>query len=344
MPPRGRPKAELTLSDAERRTLQGWSAQPGRADRRALRARIVLASAAGLTNTDVADGLDVTSRTVGKWRARFVRHRLSGLADDPRPGAGRRITPAQIEAVLVRTSQTAPPSGADQWSTRSMADAVGLNQTAVSRIWRAAGLGHQPLPTWRLFQDPEIGARIRQLAGLRLTGTERIVALALERRPTQSITGCDPGERAALDRRRDDLLAALRAIPLARSGPAPDGPDPGLLRFLIGLDTRVPPDQEVHVALCGGRPTVENPAVRDWAAARPRFHLHPVPVPDTWQRLAERSLARLARRGALAGTAGLAASLPGRARAGETDPEPYVWFAPSSGEGWRRVPARASVC
>ena len=70
--------------------------------------------------------------TVGKWRTRFAAKRLDGLIDEPRPGQPRKITDEIVEPVIVATLETHPPDGSTQWSTRSMAAKVGLNQTAVS--------------------------------------------------------------------------------------------------------------------------------------------------------------------------------------------------------------------
>jgi transposase len=111
MPRTGRPKAELVLSDVERRTLLSWSRRATSAQALALRARIVLACAEGANNAEVAASLGVRPHTVGKWRARFVGNRLAGLSDEPRPGAARKITDEQVEAVIVRTLEGAPTNG-----------------------------------------------------------------------------------------------------------------------------------------------------------------------------------------------------------------------------------------
>jgi len=66
--------------------LQRWVRRPKSAQALALRAKIVLACAAGATNKDVAAEFSVTAQMVGKWRARFVAHRLAGLSDEDRPG------------------------------------------------------------------------------------------------------------------------------------------------------------------------------------------------------------------------------------------------------------------
>jgi transposase len=93
---------------------------------------LVLACAAGQSNTVVARELRLTKQTIGKWRTRFLRHRLDGLLDEPRPGAPRRITDGHVERVMRLTLETAPRD-ATHWSTRAMARRCGLSQTAVSR-------------------------------------------------------------------------------------------------------------------------------------------------------------------------------------------------------------------
>ena len=86
MAERGRPKTELVLSDDERATLERWARRPKSAQRLAMRCRIVLECASGISNLEVAAVLGVSPSTVGKWRSRFITERLDGLSDDPRPG------------------------------------------------------------------------------------------------------------------------------------------------------------------------------------------------------------------------------------------------------------------
>ena len=120
---RGRPKAQLVLSEPVRVHLVALTARRKTAQALALRARIVLGC---------AEGMD-------KWRARFVEHRLDGLLDAPRPGAPRTIDDTRIDALIAKTLESVP-AGATHWSTRTMARETGMTQTAVSRIWRAFGL------------------------------------------------------------------------------------------------------------------------------------------------------------------------------------------------------------
>lgn len=124
----------LTLTDEEQGQLEAW-ARRRRSGALALRARIVLACRHGRSNREVARRLKITTQTVGKWRARFVARRLAGLLDEPRCGAPRSISDALVEAVLAKTLHEQPPD-ATRWSSRRLANELGISQRAVLRIWR----------------------------------------------------------------------------------------------------------------------------------------------------------------------------------------------------------------
>jgi transposase len=143
----------IDLTDQERAQLEGWARRRSSAQALALRSRIVLLAADGLSNTEIAERLSITRPPVTKWRNRFAEHRLDGLTDEPRPGQPRKITDAQVEEVIVKTLETTPQD-ATHWSTRSMAAEVGLTQTAVHRIWKAFGLQPHRQQTWKLSKDP----------------------------------------------------------------------------------------------------------------------------------------------------------------------------------------------
>src|SRR6266545_2820400 len=132
-----------------------------------------------LSNVDASARLGVHATTVGKWRGRFVARRLEGLSDEPRPGVPRTITDEQVEQVIVKTLEETP-TDATHWSTRSMARATGMSQTAVSRIWRAFGLKPHLAETWKLSSDPQFTCKVRDLCGLYLNPPEAAVVLCVD--------------------------------------------------------------------------------------------------------------------------------------------------------------------
>src|SRR5882762_3458913 len=121
---------EVVLKGEEREVLERWARRPKSAQALALRCRIVLAAADGRFNEDIAAELACHPTTVGKWRKRFAELRLDGLHDEPRPGKPRTITDDDVERVIVKTLEE-QPVGATHWSTRSMAQATGMSQSAI---------------------------------------------------------------------------------------------------------------------------------------------------------------------------------------------------------------------
>ena len=171
--------AVVLLTDDERSQLESWARRPKSAQALAMRSRIVLASAEGANNVEVAQALGLERGTVRKWRNRFALYRLDGLLDEPRPGRPRTISDEQVEDVITRTLETTP-ANATHWSTRSMAAAVGLNQTAVSRIWRAFGLQPHRQESWKLSKDPQFVDKVKDVVGLYLNPPERAVVLCVD--------------------------------------------------------------------------------------------------------------------------------------------------------------------
>jgi transposase len=127
-----------------------------------MRARIILRASEGLTATAVAAEMRVCIQTVSKWWRRFDAQGLDGLLDEPRPGQPRKLSDAQIEQVIVRTLES-KPAAATHWSTRTMAQATGINQTAISRIWRAFSLAPHRAETFSLSKDPLFIDKVRDI-------------------------------------------------------------------------------------------------------------------------------------------------------------------------------------
>jgi len=159
----GRPKQALVLTDEERDRLQSLAHRARSQPALARRARVVLACAEGLNNKTVARKMRASLGMVGKWRARFLKARREGLYDEPRPGAPRKVSDAQVERVVIQTLESTP-RGETHWSTRDMAKATGLSRMTISRIWRAFGLQPHRTDTFKLSPDPLLIEKVRDKA------------------------------------------------------------------------------------------------------------------------------------------------------------------------------------
>src|ERR1700736_4465257 len=169
----------VVLSEEERGTLERWARRPSSAQALALRCRIVLACAEGGHNHEVAGRLGIHRHTVGRWRARFLAERLDGLHDEPRPGAPRQIGDDDVERVIVKTLEETP-AAATHWSTRSMAAATGMSQSAISRIWRAFGLKPHLSESFKLSPDPLFIEKVRDIVGLYLNPPDAALVLCVD--------------------------------------------------------------------------------------------------------------------------------------------------------------------
>lgn len=290
--------AELVVSLVEREELLRL-AKRARVNRNlAFRAKILL-GCIDATNSAVAHSLRTTNQTVGKWRKRFLVSRLDGLYDEPRVGAPRTISDDEVEAIIVKTLET-KPKGRTHWSTRSMAATVGMSHATIGRMWRTFGLKPHVSRSFKISDDPQFVAKIRDVVGLYMNPPEHAVVLsfdeksqiqALER--AQPILPMDIGnpERQTHNYLRHgtlDLFAALNVASgkvIAACKKQHRAKD--FTSFLNEIDQSVDPSLTIHVVL-DNLSAHKAPPVHRWLLLHPRFVLHFTPTYASWLNLVER--------------------------------------------------------
>ena len=336
----GRPKVALILTEDERQRLDSLAHRSRSAPQVARRARIILACADGTDSSVVARRLHVTPATVCKWRGRFIRQRLDGLYDDPRPGAARTVTDDQVEQVIIRTLETTP-RGATHWSTRDMARAVGLSRMAIHRIWHTFGLHPHRSETFKLSNDPLLIEKIRDIVGLYLNPPAHAAVFCVDEKPqiqaldrTQPLLPMQPGQ---IERRTHDytrhgtttLFAALNAKTSEVITQFHQRHRSAQFReFLDLIEAQVPRRLDVHIIM-DNYGTHKTPLIRNWFAKRPRFHVHFTPTYASWLSLVERWFALLTtkqlRRGVFRSVPQLKAAIQAFIDAHQENPKPFVW-------------------
>lgn len=340
----GRPKKEFVLNAEEKAKLQLMVRRPKTDQRTAQRARIVLDCATGLSNTAVSRKQDVTIQTVGKWRQRFLTGRLNALGDAPRSGQPRKLTDAKVEAVITKTLESRPKH-ATHWSTRTMAEASGLNQNAIVRIWRAFGLKPHLQENFKLSTDSFFVEKVRDIVGLYLNPPEQTRAVVLcvdEKSQVQALDRSQPilpmrpgqAERRTHDYYRHGTTSLFAALDIATGKVIgrcqKKHRHQEFLRFLDQIEREVPAELAVHLVL-DNYATHKVPKVAAWFQKHPRYHLHFTPTSGSWLNQVERWFAKITeqriRRGVFQSVDQLIAAIDDYIAANNRNPKPFVWTA-----------------
>ncbi len=340
MPRNGRPKAELVLSAEEREQLQRWARRPKSAQAFALRSKIVLACAEGTDNKKVSAQLGCSHVTVGKWRARFVEHRLDGLMDESRPGRPTSITVEQIEDVVVATLESIP-TNATHWTRAKMAERTGLSKSTIGRIWNAFELKPHRADGFKLSNDPLFVDKVHDIVGLYLNPPEAAVVLSVdEKSQVQALARSQPAfpmmpgmpEKRTHDYVRHGTTSLFAALNVA------DGTVISSLhrrhraiefkKFLTKIDAEVPDHLDVHL-ICDNYGTHKSPSVVKWLKGHPRFHIHFTPTYSSWINQVERLFAYvtadLLQRSDHRSVQALEADIRNWVKAWNENPKPFIW-------------------
>ena len=300
----GRPKPPLILTAEEHDRLQSLAHRARSQPALARRARVVLACAEGLSNKAVARKTRTSLGMVGKWRARFLKARLEGLYDEPRPGAPREVSDAEVERVVIQTLESTP-RGQTHWSTRGLAKATGLSRMTISRIWRAFGLQPHRTDTFKLSPDPLLIEKVRDIVGLYMNPPDHALVFCVDEKSqiqaldrTQPLLPLRPGqlERRTHDYKRHGTTSLFAALELKTSKVIAQlhrrHRSLEFRQFLDVIEAQVPAGLEVHI-IVDNYGTHKTALIRKWFVKRPHFHVHFTPTYGSWINLVERFFALL---------------------------------------------------
>ncbi len=332
----------VEISGADRAELESWLRAQSIPQALAMRARVVLGSAAGESVRALAARLGVTQTTVCLWRRRYRSAGLDGLRTQPRTGRRRRITAAKEQAVISATLRK--PKAATHWSARRLAKQVGLSSATVHRIWQKYGLQPHRTETFKFSRDPQFDAKLADIVGLYLDPPERALVLCVdEKSQIQALNRTQPAfpmwpglpARMTHDYLRHGTTSLFAALEVAT------GKVHGrcyrrhrhaeFITFLESLAKRYP-KLELHL-ICDNYGTHKHPAVKQWLAAHPRFHLHFTPTSASWLNLVERWFGLITsqaiRRGSFQSVARLEQAISRFLADWNDHAQPFVWTKPA---------------
>ena len=262
----------------------------------AQRARIVLLAADGVGTNQIVERVGVSKPTVIGWKKRYAAEGLGGLDDRPKSGRPRTVD----ELAIVQATLEPPPErlAVTHWSTRLLADQLGVSNYTIAKVWQRWGLQPWRRETFKFSTDPQLEAKIRDVVGLYLDPPEKAVVLCVDEKSqiqaldrTAPILPLRPGlpEKATHDYLRHGTTTLYAALEVA-TGKVTDACYPRhrsdeFLRFLKHV-AKAYPRVRLHVVV-DNYAAHKHPRVTAWLARTPRIMLHFTPTSGSWLNLVE---------------------------------------------------------
>jgi len=338
--------AQVVLSEEQRGGLEKLARSRQAPARVVERARIVLLSAEGKQNQEIAEICGVGRKTVGLWRRRFVEKGIAGiLKDAPRAGRRRRIGEEMMREIVRKTTQE-KPAARTHWSTRSLAKVMGLSPSTIGRVWRSHGLKPHLTRTFKLSRDPKFLEKLDDVIGLYLNPPEHALVFSVdEKSQIQALDRTQPGlpfvrGRAGTmthDYKRHGtttLFTALNTLDGTVIGIClPQHRHQEWLKFLRLIDRETPKDKQIHL-IADNYATHKHPEVQAWLARHPRFIVHFTPTSASWLNMVERFFRDLTenrlRRGIFRSVGDLITAIDEYLVHHNKNPKPFVWTKSAS--------------
>jgi transposase len=300
-------------------------------------------AADGVTSQAIAEQLEISRPTVQLWRERFLALRVAGLEKDaPRPGRIPSIPATKIRAIVEATLHTTPPA-ATHWSTRTMAQAQGVSEATVRRIWKQHNLKPHLVKTFKLSRDKQFLEKLTDVVGLYLNPPDKALVLCVdEKSQIQALDRTQPGLPIKKGRcgtlTHDDkrngtttLFAALSMLDGTVIGDCmPRHRHQEFIRFLKKIDSETPAGLNLHL-IVDNYGTHKHPRVQSWVRRHPRFHLHFIPTSSSWVNMVERWFREITdkriRRGVFRSVPELIAAIEEYMNNHNQNPRVFVWTA-----------------
>ena len=300
-----RPGISIILSPADRRRLEALVGDRNVAQKHVWRARIVLHSADGIGTNGIMRRTGKSKTCVWRWQERFAQEGYDGLLrDKTRPSRIPPLGPEVAERVVALTLSD-PPAEATHWVAAMMAKATGISVSSVQRIWRAHGLRPHRVRQFKLSNDPDFVAKLRDVVGLYVDPPAHAIVLSVdEKSQIQALDRTQPGlpmKKGRLGTMTHDykrhgtttLFAALNVLEGKVIGRCMQRHrHQEFIRFLNAIEADIPAGKGVHVIL-DNYAAHKHAKVRAWLGRHERFTFHFVPTSCSWLNAVEGFFAKL---------------------------------------------------
>lgn len=290
----GRPKKPIVLSEENHQQLTSIVRSFSLPHGLVMRAKIVLMSAAGYPNKEIAEKISCSTQNVCKWRRRYLQQGISGLHDELRAGRPRTISDEKVASLMRKTLNTKPEDGSTHWTVRSMAKETKLSRPTVHRVWRAFGVQPHRQRHFKLSTDPFFVEKVRDIVGLYLNPPDKAMVLCVDEKSqiqaldrTQPLLPIGLGyvEGVTHDYVRHGTTTLFAALDIATGRVLTSCKrrhrHQEYLQFLKQIDENVPAEFDIHLVV-DNYATHKHEKVRRWLAARPRYQVHYTPTYASW--------------------------------------------------------------
>lgn len=334
---------EIKLTQEQQSELRTLARSKRTSVRLAQRAQIVLLAAQGLQNKEIGQQLGIGRVQVARWRERFLQSGIAGIERDRPRGA----PPAKVDvARLLELTTQSTPEVATHWSCRKMAAVLDVSPSTVMRHWQANGLKPHLVRSFKISRDPQFAAKLEDIVGLYISPPEHALVLCCdEKSQVQALDRTQPGlplkkgraQTMTHDYKRNGtttLFAALNVLDGQVIGQCQQRHTHAeWLKFLRQIDRHTPKDKTLHL-IADNYATHKHPAVQQWLARHPRFHMHFTPTSASWLNMVERffrdiTVNRL-RRGVFTSVPELIAAIDEYVAHHNSNPKPFIWTKSAS--------------
>jgi transposase len=294
---------DLTLSDEHRNLLNGWVGAHGTPQQVALRCRIILLKADGMSDAHIAHQLGVNRHTCRLWRQRMLGDGPSALWEI---AAGRGRKPqAGLAAKIIEATLSSKPRGQTHWSSREMAREQGVHHSTVARVWSEHEIKPHRHKTFKLSRDVNFIPKLVDVVGVYLSPPQNAVVLCVdEKSQIQALDRTQPGlpmkkgrcSTWTHDYVRNGTTTLFAALEVATGKVTGEcyrrHRHQEFLKFLRKIDQEYEGAGQLHLVM-DNYGTHKHAKVQAWLQKHARFHLHFIPTSSSWLNLVERWFAEL---------------------------------------------------
>src|SRR5215813_724029 len=296
----------LTLTFPERRELKKRLRSRTLPAEDVRRARLILMLAQGESYSQIQQMLACNRSYISCWKQRFVQQRLAGLYAR-HPGRAVSKTTPKLEARILAWTRKAPPDGSTHWSTRKLAQQLGIHHMMVARVWKRASLRPHRLERYMASNDPAFEPKAADIIGLYVHPPQHAAVFCVdEKAAIQALDRLDPvlplspgrAERHGFEYYRHGTLSLYAALDTktgrVHGKTSARHTSCDFVAFLEEIVSLCPRRQEIHIIL-DNLAAHKTQLVRQFLARHPRVQFHFTPTYSSWLNQVELWFAKIER-------------------------------------------------